>query len=123
LLVGQTPRKYAIKARKQYEDDKQKFIKTVLDDSIKYSQNSHIVEKATRAIVSITKSRGGITWISGKTILTTAGIIGGYYQNQSYGLWPWLDTTGAGVIKEKGKFPNTKYMIKEEFYDTMVKVV
>ena len=119
---------YALRARKQYDidGDKKKFIETVWNEALTranlYSEISHIVKKATQSLIGLTKRKSDSTWINGKDILKEAHIQS-YKQNGNYGLWPWLDGTGAGVIKVRGQYPNTSYRIKREFYDTMSEII
>ena len=120
--------KYAIKARKQYEkdNDKQKFINTVWEKIQIYANvrrnGRHIVENSTRAFLSLTKGKSKDSWIDGKLILAEAKIKN-YKWNKSYGLWPWLEETGAGIIQEQGRWPDTQYKVNSKFYETLGKVV
>lgn len=119
---------YALQARKQYDidGDKKKLIETVWNEALTradlYSDIINIVKKATQSLIHLTKNMGDDTWINGKDILKKLSIKG-YKQNRNYGLWPWLDDTGAGVIKVRGQFPNTSYRIKREFFDTLCEII
>ena len=119
---------YALRARKQYDTDgdQKKFIQTVWNEALTranlYPDISNILKKATKSLIGLTKKMGKSTWIKGKDILKEAHIQS-YKQNGNYGLLPWLDGTGAGVIKVRGHYPNTSYRIKSEFYDTMNEII
>jgi hypothetical protein len=114
--------KYARKAREEYQlhANKQEFIQAVLVGIRKYDKGEGIAENATKAFLSLTKHNDCL-WIEGRDILKQIGLKG-YRQNQSYGLWPWL-RKGARIIQEQGEWPETRYKVKDEFYETMVKVI
>ena len=113
---------YAVKARKQYEKDHdmEKFIRTVWQHIQNNARGSHIAEKATRSFLALVRKQGMGSWVIGKNI---GKIVGPYKHNKSYGLWPWLEKKGAGVIEERGTFPNTEYKVKDKFYETLCQVV
>ena len=112
--------RYARAARKAYDEAKVKFICTVWKDIQKNATGKHVVENATLVLLCLVYVNSRGSWVVGKDIKK---IIGSYKQNRSYGLWPWLDAKGAGVIQESGKFPNTRYKVKDEFYETLCMVV
>jgi hypothetical protein len=116
--------KYAIKAREQYEKDhdKNELVNTVWTKIKQYTKVRHVVENSTRVFLELTKEKGQNTWIDGKSILLKAKIVK-YKQNKSYGLWPWLENTGAGIILEQGEFPESSYRISDEFFFILNEVV
>lgn len=108
--------RYAKMARAKYDKnhDKVKLITTVWEGIQKYDKGSHIVNKATQVLVLHSKDGNGKiinSWVAGSAISKS------YAYNHSWGLWPWLDGDGAGVIEERGVFPDTEYRIKGEFCD------
>jgi hypothetical protein len=123
-VIIRRERKYAIKAREQYNKDydKQEFINAVWRKIKQYAKNRHVVENSTRALLELTKEKGRNSWVNGKLILETAKIYN-YKDDLSYGLWPWLENTAAGIIQEQGEFPETSYRIKDEFYDILYDIV
>ena len=115
---------YGIEAREQYDKDhdQRKFINTVWCKINRYAGSRHVVENSTRAFLELTREKGINTWINGKSILIKAKI-NNYAHNKSYGLWPWLENTAAGIIQEQGEFPETSYKVKREFYDVLYNTV
>ncbi len=125
---------FAIKIRDQYNKkniDEYKLIQDVWGkiknyadayDKTHNNKGKHIVENSTKALIQLTDCKRNNSWIDGKSILTRANIKD-YRQNMSYGLWPWLEKTGAGVILERGKWPDTQYKIKDEFYALFYKTI
>lgn len=113
--------KYALEARNQYKIDGNQhvFINNVCAGIKKYAGDPKIAERAIKAFLSLTKGRND--WVEGKDIFKVMGIKG-YKQNHSYGLWPWL-SNGADVLQEQGIWPDMRYRVKNEFYNTLVQVV
>jgi hypothetical protein len=115
---------YAAKAREQYkkDNDKNKFITNVWNDIIANSKGKDIAKKATIAFLNLTKSNGRGSWIDGTEILKKAIGRKTYKHNVHYGLWPWVEGTGAGIIQEAGSGSQKQYKVKTEFYGTMCAV-
>ena len=115
---------YATEAREQYEiyGNKQKYIEAIYNGIIKYSRGKDIAKRCTSAFVNLARVNGINSWINGKNIFEATGIKS-YRMNRSYGLWPWLAKNGAYIIQEQGRWPSTKYKIRDEFYHTMVSVI
>jgi hypothetical protein len=116
--------KYGMEAREQYKEDhdKNELVNTVWTKITQYTKARHVVENSTRAILELIEEKGKNTFIDGKSILEKAQIFE-YRQNGSYGLWPWLENTGAGIIQEQGEFPESSYRISNDFFEILNEVV
>ena len=113
--------------------DKVKLTRDVCEGILKYSRSSKIVQTATGAFLTLTNAKGIDSWIGGTEIFTQAGL-NKFKNNRHYGLWPWMEITGAGVIQEQVnnsnkwvdtcnmQIPynsNTRYKVKKEFYNDL----
>ncbi len=122
---------YVDEARVKYAQshDKQELINSVWKGINDHARNAKVAVNATRNFVALTMTMGKDSWIDGKAILAQNPR---YKRNRSWGLWPWLEEftgadgkslRGAGVVEVQGNFPDTKYRVKSEFYETLLRVV
>jgi len=117
--------KYAKDLRAKYDSNqvsKKDFVEEVLRRAEEYAERStkgeHIVKRATTAWI---ESGAKGCWVRGSVIFSKAGFA--YYQNTTnHGLWPWNEEN-ANVMDRRGSGNKQEYKVKDEFYDTLKKVI
>ncbi|MBE0415936.1 MAG: hypothetical protein IBX36_05285 [Dehalococcoidia bacterium] len=121
--------KYVGRCKKDYEEgriSKDEFLECVIRGAIKAAmrqpKKAMVVACATKAIIEQSersRKQGHDRHISGKAIFCQTKFE--HYDNtSSHGLWPWLKKNNNADVIEKD---SRGYLIKEEFYEAMVKKV
>jgi len=97
---------------------KDEFLRRVLEGAEKYAQHQHIVKKATKALLGI---GGKGQWIEGERIFERTRF-SDYRNRANHDLWVW-NRENANVTEKQGKGRNARYMVKEESYGVLKKVM
>ena len=106
-------RKYVEECKRSYVRGREvQYVECVFSGARNNARNKKLVERATKALLDLSKKRGQDAFIPIQDLRAQAGFVGEEYEKGS-GLWPWLSHHADVVEKAEGR---RAYRIKKEFY-------